>query len=64
MGETLKRLSGKTVIIVNAKIGAPSDIEHVFSDNNSSHLVSVRGLYADFLNTVHIRIIDNRRDAL
>ena len=64
MGETLKGLPGKTVIIVKGKNGASSDIEHVFSNYGSLHLVPVIGLYADFLNTAHIRIINNRKDTL
>ena len=59
MGETLKGLPGKTVIIVKGKNGAPSDIEHVFSDYGSLHLVPVIELYANFYTKVHTRIINN-----
>ncbi len=57
-------VSGKTVIIVKGKNGPASDIEHVFSDTGVFHSVSIIGLYANYANTVDIRLINNSGDTL
>lgn len=57
-------VSGKTAIIVKGRNGVASDIEHVFSDDGSYHSIPVVGLYADTLNTVYIRLINNNGDTL
>lgn len=57
-------VTGKTVIIVKGKNGAASDIEHVFNDDGLSHSIPVIGLYADFANTVNIRLIDQGGDTV
>ena len=60
----LSPVEGQTVIIVKGKNGAASDIEHVFNDNGSFHSVPVIGLYADFLNTVDLKLINNKGDTV
>jgi arylsulfate sulfotransferase len=57
-------VSGKTVIIVKGKNGAASDIKHVFNDEGLYHSVPVIGLYASFINTVNIRLINNSGDTV
>lgn len=57
-------VAGKTVIIVKGKNGLPSDVEHVFADTGVFHSVPVIGLYANYTNTVDIRLINNSGDTL
>lgn len=57
-------VAGKTVIIVKGKHGAGTDIVHVFNDPGLNHSIPVIGLYANYLNTVNLRLIDNSGDTL
>lgn len=57
-------VSGKTVVIVKGKNGPASDIENVFNDEGLSHSIPIIGLYANFANTVNIRLINNGGDTV
>lgn len=58
-------VAGKTVIIVKGKHSTEADdIVHVFNDAGLSHAVPVIGLYADYLNTVNIRLINEKGDTV
>ena len=57
-------VAGKTVIIITGKHGYDTDIKHVFDDNGLIHSVQVIGLYANYLNTVNIRVINNTGDTV
>ena len=55
---------GNTVLIVKGKHGAASDIVHQFKDAGTHHSIPVIGMYADFANTVLLRVVDNKGDTL
>ena len=57
-------VDGKTVIIVKGKHGGKTDLKHVFNDMGLNHSIPVIGLYANYLNTVNIRLINNNGDTL
>lgn len=57
-------VNGKAVIIVKGKHGVNTDIKHVFNDMGLSHSIPVIGLYANYLNTVNIRLINDAGDTL
>ncbi len=57
-------VSGRPVIIVKGKNGRATDIIHVFADSGLTHALPVIGLYADYLNTVLVRIISPAGDTL
>lgn len=57
-------VAGKTVLTVKGKNGTDSDIEHVFNDDGTVHSIPVIGLYGDFLNTVDIKLINGKGDAV
>jgi arylsulfate sulfotransferase len=55
---------GSTVLIVKGKHGAFTDVVHRFNDFGSYHSVPVIGMYADYSNTVLLRVVDNNGDTL
>ncbi len=55
---------GNTFIRVHGKYGAFSDVTHLFNDFGTVHSIPVIGMYADTINTVDIRILDNSGDTL
>lgn len=57
-------IKGKTAIIVKGKHGDNTNIKHLFNDNGLNHSVEIIGLYANYLNTVNIRLINNKGDTL
>ena len=56
--------AGNTVIIVKGKHGAASDIIHQFNDAGTSHSIPVIGMYANYANTVLLRIVNSNGDTL
>lgn len=57
-------VAGKTVIIVKGKHGSITDITHEFNDFGLHHSIELIGLYADYLNHVDIRLINNAGDTV
>src|SRR4051812_34510365 len=55
---------GNTVLIVKGKHGAASDIVHKFNDAGTHHSIPVIGMYADYANTVLLRVVDSKGDTL
>lgn len=55
---------GKTFIRVRGKHGSLTNVEHTFNDKGTYHAIPVIGLYANYRNTVDIRILNNRGDTL
>jgi arylsulfate sulfotransferase len=55
---------GKAAIRVVGQDGPGSDIEHVFNDYGYRHDVPLIGLYANFLNTIDVAVLDNNNDTL
>ena len=56
--------AGNSVLIVKGKHGAASDIVHLFNDPGTHHSIPVIGMYADYANTVLLRIVDSKGDTL
>jgi arylsulfate sulfotransferase len=56
--------AGNTVIIVKGKHGAASDVVHRFNDAGTYHSIPVIGMYADYANTVLLRIVNSNGDTL
>src|SRR5947209_5914909 len=52
--------AGSTVLIVKGKHGAASDVVHRFNDPGLSHSIPVIGMYANYANTVLLRIVDSK----
>jgi arylsulfate sulfotransferase len=52
-------LTGKTSIKVEGKHGPQSDIEHTFNDYGAHHSVPIIGLYSNYLNTVHLNLVNS-----
>lgn len=50
---------GRTKITVKGKNGIASDISNQFNDMGLSHSVTILGLYADYENSVEIKLVDN-----
>ena len=57
-------MAGKTFIRVWGKHGKLTTIEHTFNDNGTRHSIPVIGLYANYSNTVDIRLIGTTGDTL
>ncbi len=55
---------GRTFIRVHGRHGAFSDVTYLFNDFGSIHTIPVIGMYADTLNTVDIRIVNNSGDTV
>ena len=55
---------GRTFLRVHGKHGAFSDVTHLFTDFGTAHSIPVIGMYADTVNTVDIRLVDNAGDTL
>src|SRR4051812_559772 len=55
---------GNAVLIVKGKHGAASDIVHQFNDAGTYHSIPVIGMYADYANTVLLRVVDSKGDTL
>ncbi|RYZ96501.1 MAG: hypothetical protein EOP47_23730, partial [Sphingobacteriaceae bacterium] len=51
-------IGGHTEIEVVGKHGAPSSITQTFTDDGTNHSIPILGLYADYLNTVKVSVID------
>ena len=56
--------AGKIFVRTRGKHGRLTNVEHVFNDNGTHHAIPVIGLYANYANTVDIRVIDNRGDTV
>lgn len=57
-------VAGRTFIRVRGKHGSITNVEHVFADPGLHHAVPVVGLYADYANTVDIRVLSETGDTL
>ncbi|MVM35024.1 hypothetical protein GO755_33670 [Spirosoma sp. HMF4905] len=57
-------VAGKTFIRVQGKHGKLTTIEHTFTDTGTQHSVPVIGLYANYANTVDIRVVNDSGDTL
>lgn len=55
---------GSTVLIVKGKHGGFTDVVHRFNDAGLYHSIPVIGMYANYNNTVLIRVVDNTGDTL
>ncbi|SFD91399.1 aryl-sulfate sulfotransferase [Spirosoma endophyticum] len=55
---------GKTFISVRGKHGKITYVEHLFNDNGLRHSIPLIGLYANYANTVDIRVISASGDTL
>jgi arylsulfate sulfotransferase len=55
---------GSTVLIVKGKHGAFTDIVHRFNDAGTFHSIPVIGMYADYANTVLLRVVNSNGDTL
>jgi arylsulfate sulfotransferase len=56
--------AGNTVIIVKGKHGAFTDVVHRFNDAGLTHSIPVIGMYADYANTVLLRVVNSNGDTL
>ncbi|TKK71813.1 hypothetical protein FC093_01985 [Ilyomonas limi] len=56
--------AGNTVLIVKGKHGSFTDIVHRFNDAGTSHSIPVIGMYADYNNTVLLRVVNSTGDTL
>lgn len=57
-------MAGKTFVRVWGKHGKLTTIEHTFDDKGTRHSIPVIGLYANYTNTVDIRLIGPTGDTL
>ena len=57
-------VAGKTFIRVRGKHGKLTNVEHTFDDMGLQHQIPVIGLYANFSNTVDIRVVSPEGDTL
>ncbi|GAB4024087.1 aryl-sulfate sulfotransferase [Spirosoma koreense] len=57
-------MSGKAFVRVRGKHGKLTNVEHTFNDQGTHHALAVIGLYADYANTVDIRILGTGGDTL
>ncbi|WP_338874080.1 aryl-sulfate sulfotransferase [Spirosoma sp. SC4-14] len=57
-------VEGKTFIRVRGKHGSITNVENVFNDKGTAHSIPVIGLYANYLNTVDVRLLNDSGDTL
>jgi len=57
-------IAGNTYISVKRKNVNSTDVNHLFSDMGLNHSIPVIGLYANFLNTVDIRLVNSNGDTV
>lgn len=57
-------IAGRSFIRVRGKHGKLTNVEHAFNDKGTTHSIPVIGLYANYTNTVDVRVLSDGGDTL